>query len=68
MKKIALFAFFLGVLLATLAYFAEVNDWVGLQEYLTVGFTGYVLIISAAAYGMSSILYGWSQETAAWEG
>ena len=67
MKRIALFAFVLGVVLATLAYFAEVYDWVGLQEYLTVGFTGYVLIISAAAYYMSSILIEWSAEPAGWE-
>jgi hypothetical protein len=68
MKRIALIAFILGVVMATLAYFAELNDWVGLQEYLTVGFTGYVLIISAAAYYMSHILYLWSKETEAWRG
>jgi len=67
MKRIALFAFILGVVLATLAYFAEIYDWVGLQEYLTVGFTGYVLIISSAAYYMSAVLYEWSMEPAAWE-
>ncbi|WP_343692588.1 hypothetical protein [Chitinophaga sp.] len=67
MKRIALIAFILGVVLATLAYFAEIYDWVGLQEYLTVGFTGYVLIISAAAYYMSSVLVEWSAESTSWE-
>jgi hypothetical protein len=68
MKKVALIAFISGILMATLAYVAELNDWEGLPEFMTIGFVGYVLIISAAAYYLSTILYEWSRETKAWQG
>lgn len=68
MKRIAMIAFILGILMATLAYVAQVNDWNGLAEYLTIGFAGYVLIISAAAYYLTTILFEWSRETEAWQG
>jgi len=68
MKRIALIAFILGILMATVAYIAEVNEWIASPEFMTVGFAGYVLIISAAAYYMTSILYEWSRETEAWQG
>lgn len=68
MKKIAFIAFILGVLMATLAYIADVNEWSGLQEFMTVGFAGYVLVISATAYYLTTILYEWSRETEAWQG
>jgi hypothetical protein len=68
MKRIAFIAFILGVVMATLAYIAEVNDWNGLQEFMTVGFAGYVLVISATAYYLTTILYDWSKETDAYQG
>ena len=68
MKRIAMIAFILGIMMATLAYVAEVNDWKGLPEYLTAGFAGYVLIISATAYYLTTILYEWSRETETWQG
>jgi hypothetical protein len=68
MKKIALISFILGVVMASLAYVAQLNDWIGLQEFLTVGFVGYVLIISATAYYLTAILYEWSKEIETWQG
>jgi hypothetical protein len=68
MKRIAFIAFILGILMATLAYVVEVNEWTTSPEFMTIGFAGYVLVISAAAYYMTSILYEWSRETEAWQG
>jgi hypothetical protein len=68
MKKIALIAFIIGVLMAILAYVAQLSEWQDLPAFMTVGFAGYVLIISAAAYYLTSILYEWSKETEAWQG
>lgn len=68
MKRIAMIAFILGILMAILAYMAELNDWNGLDEYLTIGFAGYVLIISATAYYLTNVLYEWSRETETWQG
>jgi hypothetical protein len=68
MKRIALIAFILGILMATVAYIAEMNEWTASPEFMTIGFAGYVLIISAAAYYMTAILYEWSRETEAWQG
>lgn len=68
MKKIALIAFILGVCIASLAYIAQVNDWNGLAESMTFGFVGYVLVISSAAYYLTSVLYEWCKENEAWQG
>ncbi|MVT08137.1 hypothetical protein [Chitinophaga tropicalis] len=68
MKKISLIAFITGMLMATLAYVADVREWQYLQEFMTIGFVGYVLIISAAAYYLTTLLYEWSKETEAWQG
>ncbi|SFE93589.1 hypothetical protein SAMN05518672_112124 [Chitinophaga sp. CF118] len=68
MKKIALIAFILGVLMATLAYVAQLSDWSELAEYMTLGFVGYILIISSTAYYLTSVLYEWSRETETWQG
>lgn len=67
MKKIALIAFILGLLMATLAYVAESNGWNGLQEFMTIGFVGYILLISAAAYYLSHLLHEWSRESEVWQ-
>jgi hypothetical protein len=67
MKKIVLIAFILGVCMATIAYIAQLNNWDDLAEYMTFGFVGYILIISAAAYYLTAVLYEWSKETEAWQ-
>jgi hypothetical protein len=49
MKRIA-FAFALvGTVLAVLAQYAIINDWTLFRLFHTLGFIGYILIISAAA-------------------
>lgn len=66
MKRIVLIAFILGVCMASLACIAQMNKWSGLTEYMTFGFVGYVLVISSAAYYLTTVLYEWSKETEAW--
>lgn len=68
MKKIAFIAFVLGVLLAFVSYIAEVKSWTPLAVSVTIGFAGYVLVISAAAYYLTAILHEWSKDTEAWQG
>lgn len=68
MKRISLIAFITGILMASLAYIADLQEWNHLQEFLTIGFAGYVLVISAAAWYLTSVLYEWSRETEAWQG
>jgi hypothetical protein len=68
MKKITLTAFVLGVFMASLAYIAQMNGWDYLTEFMTLGFVGYVLIISATAYYLSAVLYDWCKENEAWQG
>jgi hypothetical protein len=54
--------------MATLAYVAQLWEWKDLPAFMTIGFAGYVLIISTTAYYLTSILYEWSKETEAWQG
>lgn len=50
MKRIA-FAFAVtGTIFAVLAQYAVLNDWTMFWFFHTMGFIGYILIISAAAY------------------
>lgn len=67
MKKIALIAFVIGVLMAFLAWIAQLNNWNGMAECMTFGFVGYILIISSTAYYLTAVLYEWSKETEAWQ-
>ncbi|WP_212004176.1 hypothetical protein [Chitinophaga sp. HK235] len=62
MKKIALIALIAGILLAATAYITEANDLPGAVELRTVGFIGYIFIISAAAYFSLYWLYKWNKE------
>lgn len=57
MKTVTIIGGLTGVLLAVLAYFAELQNWVRIETVLTVGFIGYVLIITAVAYFLLSWLY-----------
>ncbi|WP_343306610.1 hypothetical protein AAHN97_05795 [Chitinophaga niabensis] len=62
MKTVTIIGGLTGVLLAVLAYFAELQNWVRIETVLTVGFIGYVLIITAIAYFMLSWLYKGSKK------
>lgn len=50
MKKIALALAFLGAFMAILAQYAIDNDWIWYGVFHTLGFIGYIFIISAVAY------------------
>ncbi|NSL89213.1 hypothetical protein [Chitinophaga solisilvae] len=50
MKKIAIFLVIAGVILATLAQYAYTNDWMWFKVFHTLGFLGYIFIISGLAY------------------
>lgn len=63
MKKIALVALALGTVMAITAYLAEINEWRGIREFMTMGFIGYIFIISATAYLLVSLLHRWSKDT-----
>lgn len=45
------------MILAILAYFAEINSWMQTGTAMALGFAGYVLIITAVAYFLLSWLY-----------
>jgi hypothetical protein len=62
MKTVTIIGGLTGVLLAVLAYFAELQNWVRIETVLTVGFIGYVLIITAIAYFLLSWLYKGSKK------
>lgn len=49
MKRIAFAFAILGTVLAVLAQYAIINDWTLFRLFHTLGFIGYILIISAAA-------------------
>ncbi|MEC5148009.1 hypothetical protein [Chitinophaga sp. 212800010-3] len=49
MKKIALVLLSAGTILAILAQYALTNDWVWFRIFHTIGFIGYILIISGLA-------------------
>jgi hypothetical protein len=49
MKRIAFAFAILGTVLAVLAQYAIINDWILFRLFHTLGFIGYILIISAAA-------------------
>ncbi|MFB6455813.1 hypothetical protein ACE38W_11115 [Chitinophaga sp. Hz27] len=50
MKKIAIILTVAGAILAILAQYADTNDWVLSTWFHTLGFVGYILIISGLAY------------------
>lgn len=62
MKTVTIIGGLTGVLLAVLAYFAELQNWIRIETVLTVGFIGYVLIITAIAYFLLSWLYKGSKK------
>jgi uncharacterized membrane protein YphA (DoxX/SURF4 family) len=50
MKKIAIILAVAGVILAILAQYAITNDWMWFKVFHTLGFIGYIFIISGLAY------------------
>ena len=58
-KKIALVMFIVGMLLAVIASLAKSYEWAYIQESLTLGFAGYLCMISSAAYLLLSLLQTW---------
>ncbi|QJB31078.1 hypothetical protein HF324_06745 [Chitinophaga oryzae] len=65
MRKIAWIALGAGILLAAAAYITETNDLPGAAELRTVGFIGYMLIISAVAWFLLRRLYEWDKKAEA---
>ncbi|MET3875412.1 peptidoglycan/LPS O-acetylase OafA/YrhL [Chitinophaga sp. OAE865] len=49
MKKIAIVLAAAGLILAILAQYALTNDWMWFKVFHTMGFVGYILIISGLA-------------------
>nr|WP_295866031.1 hypothetical protein [uncultured Chitinophaga sp.] len=62
MRKIAWIALGAGTLLAAAAYITEAHDLPGAVELRTVGFVGYILIISAVAWFLLRRLYEWDKK------
>ncbi len=62
MKTVTLIGGITGILMAVIAYFAELNSWMSTEVVLTVGFAGYVLIITAIAYFLLAWLYKGSKK------
>ncbi|WP_217607148.1 hypothetical protein [Chitinophaga sp. GbtcB8] len=58
-KKIALIMFIVGMLLALIASLAKSYEWAYIQDSLTLGFAGYLCMISSAAYLLLSLLQTW---------
>ena len=62
MKRIALAFAFVGTLFAILAQYAITNDWAWFRVFHTLGFIGYILILSAAAYFSLLFIHQLSRE------
>ncbi len=66
-RKIALAIFAAGMVLASADYLVKMQDWSYTQEIMTLGFAGYILMISAAASLLVNILRVWSAENETWQ-
>lgn len=62
MKKIALAAVAIGSILVILAQYAITNDWIWFKVFHTLGFVGYIFIISAAAYFSLEFIHRMSRD------
>jgi hypothetical protein len=56
MRIVRLTAILLGILLILIAHQGELRGWGPLETYLVLGFIGYILIISAAAWSLLAAL------------
>lgn len=62
MKRIALAFATVGTIFAVLAQYAITNDWSWFKVFHTMGFIGYILIISALAYFSLLFIHHMSRE------
>jgi len=62
MKRIAFAFATIGTLFAILAQYAVTNDWAWFRVFHTLGFIGYILIISAIAYFSLLFIHQLSRE------
>lgn len=62
MKKIAIVLILTGIFFAILANYALMNDWVWFKIFHTIGFIGYILIISGLAYFSVWLIHFFSRE------
>jgi uncharacterized membrane protein len=62
MKRIAFAFAIIGTVFAVLAQYAIINDWTLFRLFHTLGFIGYILIISAAAYFSLMFIHHLSRE------
>ncbi|WP_078669476.1 hypothetical protein [Chitinophaga eiseniae] len=62
MKKIAIVLMLAGVILAILAQYAYTNDWMWFRIFHTLGFVGYIFIISGLAYFSLSFIHQLSRD------
>lgn len=62
MRKWILVTFIVGVFLALLATIAGFLQLKGFQFFMGIGFVGYLLIMSATAIYLISLLRDWSRE------
>ncbi|MBO9151515.1 hypothetical protein ACFOTA_04805 [Chitinophaga sp. GCM10012297] len=62
MKTVTIIGGITGIIMAVIAYFAELNSWMSTEAILTIGFAGYVLIITAIAYFLLAWLYKGSKK------
>ncbi|RPD39292.1 hypothetical protein [Chitinophaga barathri] len=62
MKTVTIIGGITGIIMAVIAYFAELNSWMSIEAIVTIGFAGYVLIITAIAYFLLAWLYKGSKK------
>ncbi|QHS61499.1 hypothetical protein [Chitinophaga agri] len=62
MKRIAFAFAIIGTIFAVVGQYAIINDWNLFWFFHTVGFIGYILIISAAAYFSLLFIHHMSRE------
>ncbi|MBW8685920.1 hypothetical protein [Chitinophaga rhizophila] len=62
MRRIAFAFALIGTILAVLGQYSLMNDWTLFWLFHTLGFVGYILIISAAAYFSLLFIHQLSRE------
>ena len=62
MRKWILITFIAGVILAAMAAVAGLLHLPGFQFFMMTGFVGYLLVMSATAFYLVTLLRDWSRE------